>query len=63
MGLAKVGPELNLEEDASFEANRIGNASVAALFQDQRDLSTIAIGVVVFMDFYKILALAYGSLN
>ena len=34
MGLAKVGPELNLEEDASFEANRIGNASVAALFQD-----------------------------
>jgi AAHS family benzoate transporter-like MFS transporter len=55
--LAKVRPELTIENGATFEANRTGKASVAALFQDNRGLTTVAIWVVVFMDFYMIFGL------
>jgi len=48
---------LTIEQGATFEAKRTGKASVAALFQDHRGLTTVAIWVVVFMDFYMIFGL------
>jgi len=55
--LAKVRPELTLEEGATFEARLVGNSSVASLIQDSRGVTTVAIRVVVFMDFYMIFGL------
>jgi AAHS family benzoate transporter-like MFS transporter len=55
--LLKIRPELMIEDGATFEANRTGKASVAALFQEHRGMSTIAIWIVVFMDFYLIFGL------
>jgi AAHS family benzoate transporter-like MFS transporter len=55
--LAQVRPELTIEDGATFTANRTGKASVAALFQDRRGLSTVAIWTVIFMDFYIIFGL------
>jgi MFS transporter, AAHS family, benzoate transport protein len=55
--LEKVRPEAAIAESATFEVNRSGKASVAALFQDKRGLTTVAIWVVVFMDFYMIFGL------
>ena len=55
--LAKVRPELTLEEGATLEARLVGRSSVASLIQDSHGVTTVAVRVVVFMDFYMMFGL------